>query len=340
MASPQDTLLLTTAAADLEHAGTILRAGGLVAMPTETVYGLAANALDADAVESIFIAKERPKWDPLIVHVADEAMLALVTKGLCPTARLLADAFWPGPLTMLLPRQPSLPQAVTAGRDLVGVRMPAHPVATALIRAAGVPLAAPSANRFGHISPTSAQHVLEELNGRIAAVIDGGPSSIGVESTVLDPAGNPIILYRHGGISAVEASAATGREVKIFVPDARGNPASMPSPGTGIRHYAPRARLVLVESEAELQNAIAELGGNQVGVMMPQGWQAPANLYTVFPWERWTDVPALARTLYDGLRTLDSSGVSTVVCPVPAAGEDKLREALRDRLRKAAMPRA
>src|ERR1700678_4369698 len=185
----------------MDEAASILRRGGAVALPTETVYGLGANALDAAAVAAIFKAKERPGWDPLIVHVADEAMLASVVGDVPEAARLLMRAFWPGPLTLLLPRSAQVPDAVTAGRSLVGVRMPGHPVALEVIRRAGVPVAAPSANRFGHTSPTTTEHVLEDLDGRIDAVVDAGPTALGVESTVLNPNASPMVIYRPGAIT-------------------------------------------------------------------------------------------------------------------------------------------
>src|SRR5579875_1457140 len=173
--------------ASIGRAAEMLRAGGTVAFPTETVYGLGANALDAAAVAGIFEAKQRPAWDPLIVHVSSLEMLDQVAENFCDNAQRLAEVFWPGPLTMLLPRRPVVPDAVTAGRPLVGVRMPSHPVALALIEAAGVPIAAPSANSFGRISPTTAQHVAEDLDGRIDAILDGGETIHGVESTVIEP---------------------------------------------------------------------------------------------------------------------------------------------------------
>jgi L-threonylcarbamoyladenylate synthase len=317
----------------LATAAELLRRGGLVAMPTETVYGLAANAFDADAIESIFVAKERPHWDPLIVHVSDEAMLQRVVADVSIAARTLMQAFWPGPLTLLLPRQRDLPPAVTAGRELVGVRMPAHPVALALIRAAGIPLAAPSANRFGHISPTTAQHVLSDLDGRIDAVLDAGPCSIGVESTVFDP--SAMLLYREGGVSREEIERALGTGVSVYEPPTENKaPESLPSPGVGIRHYAPRARVVLVGNEVELRERLAALPQEMTGVMLPHGWAVPAG--KVFAWERWDDPPALARTLYTGLRALDEPGVSVILCPLPAPSELPLVQAIRDRLMKAA----
>ena len=224
-----------------------------MALPTETVYGLGANALDAAAVGRIFAAKKRPAWDPIIVHIADEAMLEGLVAEVPEAARKLMKAFWPGPLTLLLPRSAAVPDAVTAGRPLVGVRMPAHPVALELIRRAGVPVAAPSANLFGHISPTSAAHVLDDLDGRIDAVVDGGPTAHGVESTVLDPCQSPMVIYRPGAITA-EQIRGVGGAVQVF--RSPGEPAeepkeAMPSPGVGLRHYAPKARLVLVEAPFE-----------------------------------------------------------------------------------------
>ena len=232
----------------LETAAGILRAGRLVALPTETVYGLGANALDAAAVARIFAAKQRPAWDPVIVHIADFSMMDGLVTAVPDAARKLMQTFWPGPLTLLLPRSRSVPDAVTAGRPLVGVRMPAHPVALELIRRAGVPVAAPSANTFGHISPTTADHVLDDLDGRIDAVLDAGPARQGVESTVLDPCQSPMVIYRPGAVTAAQIRDTAGA-VEVF----HGSQAlveapqsALPSPGVGLRHYAPKARLVLV----------------------------------------------------------------------------------------------
>src|SRR5271167_1169804 len=200
----------------LDKAAAILRRGGTVALPTETVYGLGANALDAAAVAAIFKAKERPGWDPLIVHVADEAMLATLVAEVPEAARLLMRAFWPGPLTLLLPRSARVPDAVTAGRPLMGVRMPAHPVALEVIRRAGVPIAAPSANRFGHTSPTTAAHVLDDLDGHIDAVVDAGPTAFGVESTVLDATVEPMVVYRPGAVTIEQIRAASGCAVEYY----------------------------------------------------------------------------------------------------------------------------
>jgi L-threonylcarbamoyladenylate synthase len=326
---------------DLRAAAAILIDGGLVAIPTETVYGLAANALDAVAVEKIFVAKQRPHWDPLIVHVSDRTMLERVVRQVPPPALPLIAAFWPGALTLLLPRHPDLPDAVTAGRDLVGVRMPSHPAALALIREAKLPLAAPSANRFGHISPTTVAHVLGDLDGRIDAVLDAGPCAIGVESTVLDPTASPMVLYRQGGVSCAQIEAVVKQRITVYrrsddVTKPAARPESLPSPGVGIRHYAPHAKLMLVHTQADLDDLLHHVTPEQTGVMLPLGWAVPGWTGKVFSWECWSEPAALARTLYTGLRALDAMRVRTIVCPLPPAGEEPMVEAIRDRLLKAA----
>jgi len=320
---------------DLATAAEILRSGGTVAFPTETVYGLGANALDPNAVAQIFLAKDRPGWDPLIVHVSDRAMLNRIAVVSARAERLIA-AFWPGPLTLLLPRTTQVPNAVTAGRPLVGVRMPAHPVALALIAAAGVPIAAPSANRFGRTSPTSAAHVLEDLDHRIDAVLDGGPTTVGVESTVLDPNQSPMVLYRPGAITIAMLESIAGPVVVYAAPPSGNEPESLPSPGVGIRHYAPRARLLLIASEDELSTRLASEpdAGERVGVMLPHGWKLNGANAEVFSWARFDDANGLAQTLFAGLRELDHRGVTTILCPIP--GPDGLGLAIRDRLEKAA----
>jgi L-threonylcarbamoyladenylate synthase len=350
------TLRLTVNAQDLEgieakqaleRCAKILRAGGLVALPTETVYGLGANALDRQAVESIFRAKQRPAWDPVIVHIADrdagQRMLEGLVADIPERARKLMHAFWPGPLTLLLPRSRAVPDAVTAGRPLVGVRMPAHPVALALIRRAGVPVAAPSANVFGHTSPTTADHVLEDLDGRIDAVLDAGPTSHGVESTVLDPGQDPMVIYRPGAVTADQTRDVAGAvemyqtgQVSAALPGE-----ALPSPGVGLRHYAPRARLHLVEAPpAELARRLAEMAklleGERVGMLLPAELQARLPGVNVFPWGSWSAPEELARNLYAGLRSLDALGCSVILCPMPPA--EGLGAAIRDRLLKAAQP--
>jgi L-threonylcarbamoyladenylate synthase len=356
-------------AGGVERAAELLRAGGTVAFPTETVYGLGANALDSAAVAKIYAAKQRPSWDPMIVHVDGREMLervAVVPAG--DEGRVVAklmEAFWPGPLTLLLPRTAAVPDAVTAGRALVGVRMPAHPVALELIRLAGVPVAAPSANRFGGTSPTTAAHVLADLDGRIVAVLDGGATSVGVESTVLDVAARAI--YRPGAVTAAMIAEAIGEEVRVVsgvVKEAKtdssaalrndkrelrndkqerrddklgglrnGKGVGLASPGMGLRHYAPRARLVLVAGQEEMLREVANYSADEVGVMLPDGWNA-GGAGAVWRWGAWGDAEVLARLLFAGLRMLDGRGVKAIVCPVPRM--DGLGEALRDRLEKAA----
>jgi L-threonylcarbamoyladenylate synthase len=339
----------------LDQAASILRRGGTVALPTETVYGLGANALDGAAVEAIFAAKERPGWDPLIVHVADEAMLGVVVSEIPEAARLLIRAFWPGPLTLLLPRSLAVPDAVTAGRPLVGVRMPGHPVALEVIRRAGVPVAAPSANRFGHTSPTTADHVLEDLDGRIDAVVDAGPTAFGVESTVLDPNSSPMILYRPGAVTLDQIREVAGpaelfaeREVMVVEPRE-----SLPSPGVGLRHYAPKARLILVEAEdgknevdlaSRLYLEAIVFSRERVGIMLPYGLPGEHSvaelrerfegLAEIFWWGKWSEPEELAQRLFAGLRQLDAAGCTVILCPLPP--ESGIGLAIRDRLRKAA----
>jgi L-threonylcarbamoyladenylate synthase len=333
---------LETAEADeaIGRAAEILRAGGLVGLPTETVYGLGANALDAAAVGRIFEAKQRPAWDPVIVHISDLSMLDRLVEEVPGRARRLMGAFWPGPLTLLLPRSGAVPDVVTAGRALVGVRMPAHLMALEVIRRAGVPVAAPSANTFGGISPTTAAHVLEDLDGLIDAVLDAGATAHGVESTVLDPCQTPMVIYRPGAVTAEEIRAIGGAVV-IFRRDGELEETpreSMPSPGVGLRHYAPRARLVLIESElaelaARLEGAVSELSEAQVGVMLPGEVAAPAGAAAVVAWGRWSAPEEMAHELYAGLRALDGAGCTVILCPLPPA--EGIGAAIRDRLIKA-----
>ena len=330
----------------LERAAGILRAGGLVALPTETVYGLGANALDPAAVARIFAAKQRPAWDPVIVHiagpVADNPMLAALVTSLPESAARLAAAFWPGPLTLLLPRSAAVPDAVTAGRPLVGVRMPSHSVALELIRLAGVPVAAPSANLFSKTSPTTAEHVLADLGGRIDAVLDAGPAQHGVESTVLDPTRRPMVIYRPGAVTA-EQVRAIGGDVELFQPAEQQDSApreSLPSPGVGIRHYAPRARVLLIDAPlaelpARIAAVFAEQGSARAGVLLPAelAGHTPEGLIA-YNWGEWSHPEELAHSLYAGLRALDLEGCAVILCPLPPA--EGIGVAIRDRLSKAA----
>lgn len=340
-----NNLNATASRSAVEQAATILRAGGTVAFPTETVYGLGANALDPAAVAKIFAAKQRPQWDPLIVHLADRFMLPVITERVPENATRLMDAFWPGPLTLLLPRNAAVPDAVTAGRPLVGVRVPCHPVAHALLGAAGIPVAAPSANRFGHVSPTLAEHVLEDLDGRIDAVLDSGETTHGLESTVADPCAEPCIVYRPGVITlerirSVCRSAIAFQETKR-APDVE--PESLPSPGVGLRHYAPRASLILVDGadpglseRFATETRRAGSSGGKLGLMLPE--EFPADDVTpdtlIYRWGAWSNEEELAQKLFAGLRWLDAEGATVIVCPLP--GAKGIGVAIRDRLLKAA----
>ena len=234
----------------IRRAADWLTRGGLVAFPTETVYGLGVNALSAAAVQRLFEAKGRPASDPLIVHVAALAQVEQVARELPPAAHALAARFWPGPLTLVLPKSSRIPAAVTAGLDTVGVRVPAHPVALALLEAAAIPVAAPSANLFSRPSPTRAEHVMQDLAGRIDLVLDGGPTLVGVESTVLDLTGAVPVVLRPGAVTLDMLETVVPRVEVRSMAVADGHTAAMPSPGMLARHYSPRAPLTLYEADS------------------------------------------------------------------------------------------
>jgi L-threonylcarbamoyladenylate synthase len=319
-------------------AQTIVR-GDLVAFPTETVYGLGANALDPEAVIKIFEAKGRPSSDPLIVHLASRNDLSLVSSSQPKGAMELAERFWPGPLTLLLPKSDRIPPEVTANLRTVAVRVPAHPVALGLLRACGVPIAAPSANRFGHASPTTAQHVLDDLSGRIALVLDGGSTPLGVESTVLDLISQPPVILRPGGLPREEIEAVIG-PVRIAQP---GDQLSS-SPGRQARHYAPRSRTILctgddLQEQMRTLAAIAEkamASGRKVGVIaVSEGLRlmGSSDIETCDLGPA-SDLPQVARSLFAGLRSLESAQVDLVLAhTLPPEG---LGLAINDRLARAA----
>lgn len=323
----------------IAKAAAVLRAGGLVAFPTETVYGLGADGLNPAAVARIFEAKERPPTDPLILHIAEPEALASLVLEVPQAARELANRFWPGPLTLVLPKRPVVPDIVTAGLPTVAVRMPAHPVALALIRAAGTPVAAPSANRFGHTSPTTAQHVLEDLGGRIDLILDAGPTPVGVESTVLDLTGPLPTILRPGGLPREAIEAVVG-PVAVRVPAQAG---PMPSPGMFPKHYAPRAEMVFLQGPAAwTRTTMRELvaryvaEGHRVGVLIAEEDQEalaglPVESVVLGPED---DLEGIARRLYEGLRELDGRGLSLILAR--DFGERGLGLAIRDRLTRAA----
>jgi len=328
---------LGTDASSLQRAAELLRAGQLVAFPTETVYGLGANALDPGAVQAIFSAKGRPLDNPLIVHIAGRDQLEQVVADFPAVARQLAQRFWPGPLTLVLPRHPRLPPGVSAGLDTVALRMPDHPVASAIIKLAGVPVAAPSANLAGRPSPTTAAHVLADLEGRIAAVVDGGSSDIGVESTVLDVTVTPPLILRPGGVTVEQLREAVGT-----VHACRGHIERPRSPGQKYRHYAPRARVVLVEGSTgkeisqQLANLVRECAsrGETVGVLASEETAAGfGHDPMVAVGSRHAPGQAAAR-LYAALRELDALDVDVILCERwPRVG---LGDAVMDRLERAA----
>ena len=267
----------------IERAAALLRAGEVVVFPTETVYGLGADALQTSAVEQIFAAKGRPFSDPLIVHIADEAALEQLTSSIPAQARQLAQAFWPGPMTLILPRSPLVPKLVTAGLETVAIRMPRHPVALALIRAVGSPIAAPSANRFMHVSPTTAQHVLADLDGRVPLILDAGPCEVGVESTVLDLCSIVPTILRPGGIS-LEALRTVLPEVQP--------PRRIPVPRTGFPIY----RVSSLAEHATLgRTSLAPPQESSVGNARSEteGQRSPGQLLTHY-------APAVPLLLFDG----------------------------------------
>jgi L-threonylcarbamoyladenylate synthase len=321
--------------ASLAQAAELLRSGGTVAFPTETVYGLGANALDQTAVQAIFEAKQRPAWDPLIVHVINQEQLGMVAVDIPRDGRLLMEAFWPGPLTLLLPKSLRVPAIVTAGRPRVGVRMPCHPVATRLIELAGVPVAAPSANSFGRTSPTRAEFVLQDLDGRIDAVIDSGDATLGLESTVVDVCEEPPILYRPGMVTFQQLQSLCPSLV-AYRETQGSTSAAQASPGIGLKHYSPRARLLLLENpDAEKLTSLAaklQSAGERVGMMLPSAF-ATEGPYLIYEWGDLEDQEKLARRLFAGLRELDAAGASVIICPLPE--DHGLGVAIRDRLFKA-----
>jgi L-threonylcarbamoyladenylate synthase len=328
--------------AAIREAAALLRAGELVAFPTETVYGLGADALDPAAVARIFAAKERPSFDPLIVHLADAAEVgdhAEAADASDPRVARLATRFWPGPLTIVLRRRDHIPGIVTAGLPTVGLRVPDHPVALALIRAAGVPLAAPSANRFGRVSPTRASHVVRGLGSRIRLVLDGGPCRVGVDSTVILLAEGRAALLRPGGLPAEAIEAEIG-PLEILAPGAPGSAALAPG-GSGA-HYAPGARLEVVDPfGAHAARRLRARPGERLGLLAISAAGAEAARAAGGPFVAEQvlaadgDPVTVASRLFEALHDLDAAGVDRIVAePMPAVG---LGRAVMDRLRRAAL---
>ena len=310
----------TPTAAEIDRAANLLRAGGLVAIPTETVYGLGANALDAEAVARIYAVKRRPPTSPLIVHVDSIEMAQSLVAAWPEDAALLARKFWPGPLTIVLPKTSAIPTIVTAGLPSVGLRMPAHPVALALIRAAGVPLAAPSANRFTELSPTTADHVRRSLDGDVDFILDGGPCAVGIESTVLSLLEPQPVLLRPGCISRHDLESVIGPI------DAASNPTAgaHPAPGMHARHYSPRTSLFLISN--------GELPEKGRGIYL-QHTRPPLrrHISTIKMPSASADYGA---ALYSKLHEADEANLDWIAVDLPPNTPEW--EAVQDRLRRAA----
>lgn len=308
-------------------AGNTIRRGGLVAFPTETVYGLGCDALNPDAAAKVFEAKQRPQFDPLIVHIADRRQLDNVVRALTITARQLIDQFWPGPLTLVLPKQPTIPDLVTAGLDTVAVRMPNHPVAQALIREAGTPIAAPSANPFGYVSPTTAQHVADGLGRAIDLILDGGPCPVGVESTIVSLIGPQAELLRPGSITLEQLSAAIG-------PLSRSSSVvdQPTAPGQLARHYATQTPVTILTS-AKTRPIPTKY--ERAGLLIfSEARVADERFAVVEALSATGDLREAARHLFAALRRLDAQGLDRIY--VEPCQEEGLGVAIMDRLRRCA----
>jgi L-threonylcarbamoyladenylate synthase len=328
MTAEPSTRVLAADAEAIAAAAACLAAGGLVAFPTETVYGLGADAAQGEAVARLYAAKGRPRFNPLIVHVPDLAAARRIVR-FDANAERLAEAFWPGPLTLVLPRQPEacISELASAGLDSIAIRVPAHPVARALLEAFGRPIVAPSANRSGHVSPTSAAHVLADLRGRIDLILDGGATPVGLESTIVVCLDRPLLL-RPGGLPREAIERVLGEALQS-TPDAVPADDDAPlAPGLLASHYAPRARLRLDATDLVAGEALLAFGPD-----LPAG-AAPVATLNLSPRR---DLVEAAANLFAHLRRLDATGVAAIaVMPIPAHG---LGEAINDRLRRAAAPR-
>jgi L-threonylcarbamoyladenylate synthase len=314
-------------AQDIEKAVAVLRAGGLVAFPTETVYGLGADASNPDALRKIFAAKGRPQDHPLIVHVADAVQLANWARDIPPPAARLAKRFWPGPLTIILRRAPHVSDLVTGGQDTVALRVPSHPVAQALLRAFGGGVAAPSANRFGRVSATTAEHVRHEFGAAVDCVLDGGAADVGIESTIVDLSGARPALLRPGWITAAQLEQALG--AALVAPDAQ----SPRAPGTLAKHYAPQTPLMMMEDDLliELATSLSRQGKRVAALARSARQPLLANIV-------WIAAPAdaagYAHDLYVNLRRLDEAGCDAILVERPP--QEAAWAAIADRLSRAA----
>lgn len=331
------TLFLTEQ--DIELAAGILREGGLVGIPTETVYGLGADGLNPKAVARIFEAKGRPQDNPLILHIPETGWLERYCQSVPSGAYALAEAFWPGPMTMVLPRKAIVPDIVTAGLETVGMRCPAHDLCREIISAAGVPVAAPSGNTSGRPSPTTAQHMLEDMDGKIKAIVDGGPCQVGVESTIIDLTCQPPRLLRPGGVTLEQLRSVLGEvAVDPAVTRLLGAGEKPKAPGMKYRHYAPKAPVTVVAGPAEKSAAyIAAHAGEEDGVICFDEFLhlfAGAKARPVMDLGPSGDKEEQARHIFDALRAFDHTSVSAIWAQCPDT--DGIGLAITNRLNKAA----
>lgn len=324
----------------IRRAGAIIKEGGNVAFPTETVYGLGADAWNPDAVKKIFEAKARPPDNPLIVHISSKEQLHDLVEDIPERAFDLMEVFWPGPLTMIFKRNEIVPDIITAGLDTVAVRMPDNPIALLLIEAAGTLIAAPSANRSGMPSPTTAQHVIADLDGRIDAVIDGGYAKIGVESTVVDMTSEIPVILRPGGIGIEEIRDVIG-EVTIGYPDKSLEEGEVArSPGMKYTHYSPETRMVLVAGDSvvdRIREFVSDYHGRgmRVGLLATEETAQQVIADEIFILGRRDDIALVASNLFAGLRYLDSRNVDVIIAD-GSMRDDGIGAAVQNRLRKAA----
>lgn len=330
----------------INKAAQIIKNGGLVAFPTETVYGLGADGLNPAAVGRIFAAKGRPTDNPLILHVAGQEEVTCLVAEIKKEAQTLMEAFWPGPLTLVLPKAVGIPDEVTAGLDTVAVRMPQHPVALALIAACGVPLAAPSANRSGYPSPTTGRHVYADLAGRIEAILESGPTGVGLESTVLDLSGEIATILRPGGITQEQLSAVLGTAVMLDPGLLGPNNGTPKAPGMKYTHYSPQAEVFLLDGECrpkagKIRELVAEKAsqGQKVALLLTsETWQWLRDLGEQLCYARdmgsCTQLAEIAHILYSELRNCDLAGAEVVY--METYPSDGLGAALMNRLLKAA----
>lgn len=321
---------------EVERAAGILRRGGLLGIPTETVYGLGANGLDEDAVRSIFEAKGRPQDNPLILHIPSSDWLTRYCAEIPDAAYALAERFWPGPLTMILRRRENVPDVTTGGLDTVGVRCPNHPVTLAIIEAAEVPVAAPSGNLSGRPSPTCARHMIEDMDGRIDGIVDGGACGVGVESTIIDLTGEKPRLLRPGGLPLEALREVLGEvtvDKAVLAPLAEGEKPR--APGMKYRHYAPKAPVTVVTGDSRAAaEYIRQRAGKRTGVICFEEYRALFNDCTVESIGCADDQAEQARRIFDALRAFDDTDVVEIFAQCP--GDEGLGLAIANRLKKAA----